>query len=190
MKTTNIMLVGVGGQDISLAAQILSSALTATGCDVKVSAANGASQLGGSVSVHVKFGEKVYSPVIGLGEADVIVAFELLEAYRALPYLRAGGKMLIDAQQINPMPVAAGAAEYPQAIVDKVGEQADVKAISALMLAKILGSAEAVGAVMMGLLARSMDIPREKWVEAIEASVPEKLLSVNLSAFDMGFNQL
>ena len=108
----------------------------------------------------------------------------------SLPYLRAGGKILVNAQQINPMPVVTGAAEYPQAIIDKMGAQAEVKAINALALAKIAGNAKAVNVVLIGLLAKSTDIPYEKWVEAIKSTVPEKLLSVNLSAFDMGYNQL
>ena len=190
MKTTNIMSVGVGGQGTLLASRILGSALIGEGYDVKLSEVHGMSQRGGSVVTYVKFGEKVYSPIIGKGEADIILAFELLEAYRALPYLRAGGKILVNAQQINPMPVVTGAAEYPQAIIDKMGAQAEVKAINALALAKIAGNAKAVNVVLIGLLAKSTDIPYEKWVEAIKSTVPEKLLSVNLSAFDMGYNQL
>ena len=111
MKTTNIMIVGVGGQGTLLASRILGSALIGEGYDVKLSEVHGMSQRGGSVVTYVKFGEKVYSPIIGKGEADIILAFELLEAYRALPYLRAGGKILVNAQQINPMPVVTGAAE-------------------------------------------------------------------------------
>ena len=190
MKTTNIMIVGVGGQGTLLASRILGSALIGEGYDVKLSEVHGMSQRGSSVVTYVKFGEKVYSPIVGKGEADIILAFELLEAYRALPYLRTGGKILVNAQQINPMPVVTGAAEYPQAIIDKMGAQAEVKAINALALAKIAGNAKAVNVVLIGLLAKSTDIPYEKWVEAIKSTVPEKLLSVNLSAFDMGYNQL
>ena len=175
MKTTNIMIVGVGGQGTLLASRILGNALIGEGYDVKLSEVHGMSQRGGSVVTYVKFGEKVYSPIIGKGEADIILAFELLEAYRALPYLRAGGKILVNAQQINPMPVVTGAAEYPQAIVDKMSAQ---------------GNAKAVNVVLIGLLAKSTDIAHEKWIDAIRATVPEKLLSVNLSAFDMGYNQL
>ena len=113
MKTTNIMIVGVGGQGTLLASRILGNALIGEGYDVKLSEVHGMSQRGGSVVTYVKFGEKVYSPIIGKGEADIILAFELLEAYRALPYLRAGGKILVNAQQINPMPVVTKWARRP-----------------------------------------------------------------------------
>ena len=189
MKTTNIMIVGVGGQGTLLASRILGNVLIGEGYDVKLSEVHGMSQRGGSVVTYVKFGEKVYSPIIGKGEADIILAFELLEAYRALPYLRAGGKILVNAQQINPMPVVTGAAEYPQEIIDKMSAQSNVKAINALALAKIAGNMKAVNVVLIGLLAKSTEIPYEKWIDAIKATVPEKLLSVNLNAFDMGYNQ-
>ena len=135
-KTTNIMIVGVGGQGTLLASRILGNAVIRQGHDVKVSEVHGMSQRGGSVVTYVKYGEAVHSPIIDKGEADIILAFELLEAYRALPYLKKGGKMIVNTQRINPMPVITGAMEYPDAIEEKLSSCVDLTAIDALTLAK------------------------------------------------------
>ena len=187
-KTTNIMIVGVGGQGTLLASRILGNVVIRQGYDVKVSEVHGMSQRGGSVVTYVKYGEKVYSPIIGEGEADVILAFELLEAYRALPYLKKGGKLIVNAQRIDPMPVITGAASYPENIVEKLSAVADVTALDALSLAKEAGNAKAVNVVLIGVMARASDIAYEKWVETIRSTVPAKFLEVNLKAFDLGYN--
>ena len=189
MNTTNIMIVGVGGQGTLLASRILGHAVISEGYDVKVSEVHGMSQRGGSVVTYVKFGERVDSPIIGYGEADIILAFELLEAYRALPYLKTGGKMIVNAQKINPMPVITGAAVYPGQIVEKLGKAADVTAIDALTLAQEAGNSKAVNVVLIGLMAKNTQIPYEKWVETIHETVPGKFLDVNLKAFDLGYRQ-
>ena len=186
--TKNIMIVGVGGQGTLLASRILGNVLISEGFDVKVSEVHGMSQRGGSVVTYVRYGEKVYSPIIDKGEADVILAFELLEAYRALPYLKKGGKMLINCQKMNPMPVITGAAEYPSDIEAKIGALADAAVIDALKLAKEAGNIKAANVVLIGLMAKSTDIPYEKWVETVKATVPPKFLDVNLRAFDAGYN--
>ena len=187
-KTTNIMIVGVGGQGTLLASRVLGNTVIGEGYDVKVSEVHGMSQRGGSVVTYVKYGEKVYSPIIGEGEADVILAFELLEAYRALPYLKKGGKLIVNAQRIDPMPVITGAASYPENIVEKLSAVADVTALDALSLAKEAGNAKAVNVVLIGVMARASDIAYEKWVETIRSTVPAKFLEVNLKAFDLGYN--
>ena len=188
MTTKNIMIVGVGGQGTLLASRILGNTVINEGYDVKVSEVHGMSQRGGSVVTYVKYGDKVYSPIIDRGEADIILAFELLEAYRALPYLKKGGKIIVTGQQIDPMPVITGAAEYPENIAEKIAEKADIKVIDALSLAKDAGNIKAVNVVLIGVMARSTDIEYEKWIETIKSTVPEKFLDINLKAFDLGYN--
>ncbi|MBR4893305.1 MAG: indolepyruvate oxidoreductase subunit beta [Clostridia bacterium] len=185
--TKNIMIVGVGGQGTLLASRILGNTVIEEGYDVKVSEVHGMSQRGGSVVTYVKYGEKVYSPIIDRGEADIILAFELLEAYRALPYLKKGGKMIVNTQSIDPMPVITGVAKYPENIVEKLSAEIDVLPIDALKLAKEAGNIKAVNVVLIGVMAKSTDIPYEKWVEIIKKTVPEKFLQVNLKAFDLGY---
>ena len=183
----NIMIVGVGGQGTLLASRILGNTVVNEGYDVKVSEVHGMSQRGGSVVTYVKFGEKVYSPIIDKGEADIILAFEKLEAYRALPFLKKGGKMLVNAQEIDPMPVITGAMKYPDGIIEKLSEKADV-AVDALKYAKEAGNLKAVNVVLIGLMAKNTEIPYEKWVETIKTSTPEKFLESNLKAFELGYN--
>ena len=153
MSTKNIMIVGVGGQGTLLASRILGNAVIQKGYDVKVSEVHGMSQRGGSVVTYVKFGDVVHSPIIDKGEADIILAFERLEAYRALPWLKKGGVMIVNDQQINPMPVITGAAKYPENILDKIGAEADVTALDALSLALEAGNAKAANVVLIGVLA-------------------------------------
>ncbi len=182
------MIVGVGGQGTLLASRILGNAVISEGYDVKLSEVHGMSQRGGSVVTYVKYGEKVYSPIVDKGEADIILAFELLEAMRALPYLKKGGKMIINDQKINPMPVIIGTAEYPADIEAKINEACDATIVDAVSLAKEAGNLKAVNVVLIGVMAKNTKIPYETWVETIKTTVPEKFLEVNLKAFDLGYN--
>ncbi len=184
----NIMIVGVGGQGTLLASRILGKVAIKEGFDVKVSEVHGMSQRGGSVVTYVKYGDKVYSPIIDRGEADIILAFEILEAYRALPYLKKGGKMIANTQQMNPMPVITGAMEYPQDIEKKLSEKINLQAVDALAAAREAGNFKAVNVVLIGLLAKSTDVKKEVWLETIKETVPEKFLEVNLKAFELGYN--
>jgi len=187
MQTKNIMIVGVGGQGSLLASKLLGRLLLTKGYDIKVSEVHGMSQRGGSVVTYVRFGDKVYSPVIDKGEADYIVSFELLEAARWTEYLRPGGRIVTNTQQINPMPVITGAAQYPGELVQKMqaaGIQVD--ALDALSLAEEAGSAKAVNIVLMGHLSRNFDFTLEEWLDAIEKSVPAKFLEMNRKAFLLG----
>ena len=186
--TKNIMIVGVGGQGTLLASRILGNTVINEGFDVKVSEVHGMSQRGGSVVTYVKYGSKVFSPIIDKGEADIILAFEELEAYRALPFLKKGGKMIVNTQKINPMPVIIGKAEYPDEICSKLSAKADIKAVDALSLAEEAGNFKAVNVVLIGVMAKSIDIPYEKWVETIKATVPPKFVDINLKAFELGYN--
>ena len=188
-KVKNVMIVGVGGQGTLLASRILGNVVTQEGYDVKMSEVHGMAQRGGSVVTYVKYGDAVYSPIISEGEADIILSFEKLEAYRYLPYLKKGGTLIVNAQEIDPMPVITGAAQYPEQIVAKLKDKADgVIAVDALALANEAGNSKAVNVVLLGVLAKSSDIEEEKWLAAIEKTVPAKFLDVNLKAFALGYN--
>ncbi len=186
--TKSIMIVGVGGQGTLLASRILGNTVINEGFDVKVSEVHGMSQRGGSVVTYVKFGKKVYSPIIDEGEADIILAFEMLEAYRALPYLKKGGKMIVNNQKINPMPVITGVAKYPEDIEKKLKESVECVCVDALGLAKEAGNTKAVNVALLGVMAKSTDIEYEKWIETIKTTVPEKFLNANIKAFELGYN--
>ena len=147
------------------------------------------SQRGGSVVTYVRFGDKVYSPVIDKGQADYIVSFELLEAARWTEYLKPGGKIIVNTQRINPMPVIIGAAEYPENLVEKMQSAGiNVDAFDALSLAEQAGSSKAVNIVLMGHLSRNFDFTQDEWMQAIEQSVPAKFLELNKKAFLLGAN--
>ena len=183
------MIVGVGGQGSLLASKLLGRLLLTRGYDIKVSEVHGMSQRGGSVVTYVRFGDKVYSPVIDQGQADYIVSFELLEAARWTEYLKPGGKIIVNTQKINPMPVVIGAAEYPENLVHKMENAGiDVDAFDALRLAEQAGSSKAVNIVLMGHLSRNFDFTEAEWLEAIEQSVPAKFLELNKKAFTLGRN--
>ncbi|MBQ1861434.1 MAG: indolepyruvate oxidoreductase subunit beta [Clostridia bacterium] len=184
----NIMIVGVGGQGSLLASKLLGHLLLNKGFDVKVSEVHGMSQRGGSVVTYVRFGEKVYSPSIDQGEADLIVSFELLEAARWLPYLKEGGQIVTNTQMIDPMPVITGAAQYPEHLEEKIAEKARLDALDCLELARQAGSAKAVNIVLMGRLSRYFDFPEEDWLESIEACVPARFVDLNKTAFSLGRN--
>ena len=185
--TKNIMIVGVGGQGSLLASKLLGHLLLTEGYDVKVSEVHGMSQRGGSVVTYVRFGEKVYSPVIDKGQADFIVSFEKLEAARYVEYLRESGRIVVNTQEIDPMPVITGAAQYPENLVEKMENLGiSVDALDCLSLAEQAGSSKAVNIVLMGRLSKYFDIPVEKWQQAIEECVPEKFLELNRKAFLLG----
>ena len=184
----SIMIVGVGGQGTLLASRILGNTVINEGYDVKVSEVHGMSQRGGSVVTYVKYGEKVFSPIIEKGEADIILAFEMLEAYRAMPYLKKGGTMIVNTQEIDPMPVITGAMEYPKDIKKTLSENVNTVFTDALSLAEKAGNFKAVNVVLIGVMAKSTDIPYEKWVETVKTTVPPKFLEVNLKAFELGYN--
>lgn len=189
MKQTSIMIVGVGGQGTLLASKLLGKLLMEEGYDVKVSEVHGMSQRGGSVVTYVKFGEKVYSPIITNGEADYIVSFEKLEAARYISCLAPKGKIIVNTQEIDPMPVIIGNAVYPTDALETLREAgADIDAFDALSLAEQAGSSKAVNIVLMGRLAGYLGIEKEKWIEAIKTTVPPKFTEMNLKAFELGYS--
>ena len=187
----NIMIVGVGGQGSLLASKILGKAAMDSGLDVKVSEVHGMSQRGGSVVTYVRFGEEVYSPVIGKGDADVILSFELLEAARWLPNLKNGGTIVTSTQQINPMPVITGAAEYPDEIVSDIKMLGvDIRAFDAQAIAEEAGSAKASNVALIGLAADVLGFDHNVLRDAVAACVPAKALDVNLKAFDLAAEKI
>ena len=184
----NIMIVGVGGQGTLLASKLFGYVLMQQGYDVKVSEVHGMSQRGGSVVTYVRFGDKVYSPVIDKGEAEYILSFEKLEALRWIEYLKTGGQIITNTQEVDPMPVITGAAQYPDNIVEKLESAgAKVDAKDFLSIAEEAGSAKAVNIVLMGRLSRYFeDIPYEVWDKAIDEIVPEKYRELNHKALKLG----
>ena len=189
MKTTNVMIVGVGGQGSLLASKLLGHLLTEEGYDVKVSEVHGMSQRGGSVVTYVRYGDKVYSPIVTEGECDYIISFEKLEAARYAGCLRKGGKIIVNTQQIDPMPVITGAAVYPENVLETLKEQGfDIDDFDALSPAMEAGSAKAVNIVLMGHFAAHSGISEEKWLAALERTVPAKFLEMNRKAFSLGFH--
>lgn len=187
-QTVSIMIVGVGGQGTLLASRVLGHLCTGAGYDVKVSEVHGMSQRGGSVVTYVRFGDRVWSPVADVGEADYILAFERLEAARWLSCLRKDGRLIVNDRRTNPMPVITGAMAYPEDIVEKLRALgARVTPLDALALAQRAGSARAVNVVLLGVLSRFLPtFPEEAWRASLAASIPPALLEVNERAFQAG----
>ena len=186
-ETKNIMIVGVGGQGTLLASKILGRILLENGYEVKVSEVHGMSQRGGSVVTYVRYGNNVYSPIVDSGEADFILSFEILEAARWLPYLKKGGILITNSQQINPMPVISGVMEYPSNLSEKLldtGE--DVRIFDALSKAEEAGSSKAVNLVLLGYLSNFFQFPVDCWEQTIRTGVPAKHIDMNLRAFHLG----
>lgn len=190
MDTKNIMIVGVGGQGTLLASKMLGYVLLQQGYDVKVSEVHGMSQRGGSVVTYVRYGKKVYSPVIDKGEADVIISFEKLEAARWLEFFKKDGTIITNTQEVEPMPVITGAAAYPENLIEKMqAAGAKVDAKDFLLIAQEAGSAKAVNIALMGRLSTYFpEISDEQWQDAIEKIVPPKFLDLNRKAFEAGRN--
>lgn len=184
----SIMIVGVGGQGSLLASKLLGHVVMQAGYDVKVSEVHGMSQRGGSVVTYVKYSdEKVWSPVINEGEADIIISFEMLEAARWVSFLKKDGTLVVNNQEIAPMPVITGAAVYPEDIAGKLrAAGVNLKLVDALSLAEQAGSSKATNVVLMGAVANAMEFPEEMWQKAIEECVPPKFLTLNQHAFALG----
>ena len=187
--TKNMMIVGVGGQGSLLASKLIGHVLLRQGYDVKVSEVHGMSQRGGSVVTYVRWGEKVFSPIVDKGEADFIVSFELLEAARYLEYLKSDGQVVTSTQQIDPMPVITGAAAYPDGLLEKMralGVKTD--AVDTLALSRQAGSTRTANIVLMGRISHYFDFSEEVWQEALAACIAPKYLEMNKKAFALGRN--
>lgn len=190
MNKSNILIVGVGGQGTLLASVLLGNLALSKDYDVKLSEVHGMAQRGGSVVTHVKISEEgVCSPLIEEGDADVIIAFEELEAYRWLPYLKEGGTIYVNTQQILPMPVIMGQAEYPENIMTALeAKAATVKAFDALKIAAECGSVKAVNVVLLGAASNDLPFDEDTWIKVIEENVKPKFVELNKKAFEMGRN--
>lgn len=185
--TKNIMIAGVGGQGTLLASKLLGSLLIGQGYDVKVSEVHGMAQRGGSVVTYVRYGERVASPIIDRGEADILVAFELLEAARWAEYLRPEGVLIANTQQILPMPVITGAAVYPEDLAERLREGCGrAVLVDALAPAEEAGSAKAVNVVLMGILSTVLGMPEAAWMAALERQLKPALVEMNKKAFYIG----
>jgi len=190
-RTKCILLVGVGGQGTILASKVLSEGLARAGYDVKMSEIHGMSQRGGSVTTHVKFGAKVYSPIINEREADILVSFERVEAARWLAYLKPGGTLVVNEYEIHPLSVLTGAAEYPGDVLDKLKAAVpDTISFNAGVIAKDLGNVKVQNIVMLGALVKGMKLDGIDWLSVLKESVPPKLYDLNAKAFEAGVAQL
>ncbi len=187
--TKCILLVGVGGQGTILISKILSAGLAQMGYDVKMSEIHGMSQRGGSVTTQIKYGDKIYAPNLGNGEADMIISFEKSEALRALPNLKIGGTLISDEREIYSMPVLTGAAEYPHDALEVLKEAVpNLVVIKAAETAEKLGNIKAQNIVLLGALVKSMKLEEADWKGLITSMVPPKAVELNLAAFEAGYN--
>ena len=188
MKTISILIVGVGGQGTLLTSRVLGKLAVDAGYQAKVSEVHGMAQRGGSVVTYVRFGDQVASPLIEPGQADVILAFEKLEALRWAGYVKPNGNVLVNDQEIPPMPVIMGNAAYPAGIEEKIAQKGGrLTKVDARSVALKCGNERAFNVVMLGLLARKLDLPKQLWLDAIAACVPPKTVAVNQQAFEAGY---
>lgn len=187
METKNIMIVGVGGQGTLLTSRILGGITIHAGYDVKLSEVHGMAQRGGSVVTYVRYGEKVNEPIVEEGQADVLIAFEKLEALRYAHFLKKDGVLVVNDQRIDPMPVVIGAARYPEGILEELEKKYKVLKVDAMAEALKLGNPKTFNVIVLGLAAKHMDFKKEDWLEVIENTVPAKTVDINKQAFEVGF---
>ena len=186
-NTKNIMIVGVGGQGTLLTSRILGGITVDAGYDVKLSEVHGMAQRGGSVVTFVRYGEKVAEPIVEEGQADVLIAFEMLEALRYAHFLKKDGAMVVNEHRIDPITVVTGAASYPENIIEKLESQYKVYKVNAMEEALKLGNSRVFNIIVLGVAARHMDFSKEAWLEVIEKTVPPKTVEMNKKAFLLGF---
>ena len=187
METKNIMIVGVGGQGTLLTSRVLGGLTLHAGYDVKLSEVHGMAQRGGSVVTFVRYGEKVFEPIVEVGQADVLIAFERLEALRYAHFLKKDGVLIVNDQRIDPMPVVIGAAEYPENILENLEKEYKVYKVNATEESKKLGNPRVFNLIVLGIAAQHMDFTKEQWYEVIEKTVPPKTVEINKKAFDVGY---
>lgn len=187
----NILLCGVGGQGIILASKILATGLIKAGYDVKMSEVHGMAQRGGSVTTQVRYGEKVYSPIIGKGQADVLVSFETMETPRWIDYVKPDGKVVINAYQIPSATILSGAAEYPEGVIEDLSSKVNTTVFKAAELAEELGNIKTMNVIIVGALVKAMGLESAiDWTEIIKENVKEKFIDINIKAFEIGINQV
>lgn len=185
-ETRNILLVGVGGQGIILVSKILTAGLMKAGYDVKMSEVHGMAQRGGSVTTQVRYGDKVYSPIIGRGQADILVSFEKMEAVRWVEYLKPQGKVVVNNYEIPSLPIAIGKAEYPKGVIEALQNQFETTTIDAGKAAMEVGNIRTQNIVLLGALIKALDLNEIDWEEIIKENLPEKMVDINIKAFHKG----
>lgn len=184
----SILLVGVGGQGTILASKLLTTGLVEAGYDVKMSEIHGMSQRGGSVSSQVRYGEKVESAVIELGGADILVSFEKMEALRWLEYLKLDGKVIVNNHEIGPVAVLSGKVDYPQGIIEELGEKANTIVVDAAKHARELGNSRVMNVILLGSTVKSMGLDHIDWEKIIRDNVKEQFIDINIRAFKLGMD--
>lgn len=187
MDTKNIMIVGVGGQGTLLTSRILGGITTKAGFDVKLSEVHGMAQRGGSVVTFVRYGESVAEPIVEEGQADVLIAFERLEALRYAHFLKKDGVIIVNDQRIDPITVVTGAAQYPEHIIENLKKDYTVIDVDTMAEAKKLGNPKVFNTIIIGVAARRMDFDKAQWIEVIESTVPPKTIEINKAAFEAGY---
>lgn len=186
----NILLVGVGGQGTILASKILSTGLVDAGYDVKMAEIHGMAQRGGSVTTQVRYGQEVFSPVIGKGQADILVCFEAMEALRWLDHLNPQGKAVVNEYRIPSVPILTGKKDYPEGITKKIQEKANTMVIDAAGIAEDLGNAKTMNIVLLGALVQAMRLKEIDWEGIIKKTVKEKFIDINIKAFNEGMKTI
>lgn len=187
-ETKNIMIVGVGGQGTLLTSRILGGITVSAGYDVKLSEVHGMAQRGGSVVTYVRYGDNVAEPIVEEGQADVLIAFERLEALRYAHFLKQDGVIIVNDQRIDPMPVVTGVAEYPEGIIEQLSEKHNVLALDAMGEAIKMGNSRVFNVIILGAAAKRMDFPKEQWIDVIKNTVPPKTIDINVAAFEHGWD--
>ena len=183
----NIMIVGVGGQGTLLTSRILGKLAVGAGYDVKLSEVHGMAQRGGSVVTFVRYGEQVAEPIVEEGQADVLIAFEKLEALRYLHFLKKDGVVVVNDWRIDPITVVTGAASYPEGIIERLKKERKTIVVEAMAEAKKLGTSKVFNVVVLGAAARHMTFSKEQWISVIESTVPPKTIEINKAAFEAGY---
>lgn len=186
-ETKNIMIVGVGGQGTLLTSRILGGLAMEAGFDVKISEVHGMAQRGGSVVTYVRYGAQVAEPIVEEGQADVLIAFERLEALRYAHFLKKDGVLIVNDQRIDPMTVVTGAAQYPENVIEELGKRYRTVSLNAMEEALKLGNSRVFNTVILGVTAKNMEFDRDAWIRVIEATVPQKTIEINKKAFEAGY---
>lgn len=187
MEKLNIMIVGVGGQGTLLTSRIIGKTALNAGFDVKISEVHGMAQRGGSVVTFVRYGEKVNEPVVEEGEADILIAFERLEALRYAHFLKKDGVLIVNDCRIDPMTVVIGASQYPDNIIEELKKEHTVHVIDGGAIAQELGNSKVLNSVVLGLAAKYIGFKKEEWISVIEKTVPQKTIEINEKAFIKGY---
>ncbi|MBK5243742.1 MAG: indolepyruvate oxidoreductase subunit beta [Eubacteriaceae bacterium] len=188
METKNIVLVGVGGQGTILAAKLLTIGLMEAGYDVKMSEIHGMSQRGGSVSSLVRYGDDVQSPVIEIGTADIVVAFEKLEALRALEYLKPTGKIIVNDTEIYPLSVIIGANAYPEGIIEEIKRKVTMRVMSATQMAEKLGNKKVMNVILLGSIVKAMGLMDIDWEKILQDNIKKQFIELNIKALNAGMD--